>query len=139
MPEATRQPTVKPVAAEPTPFSDEVVVSEVPLQSPEPEAASVPKPVEADHESLLLQIVAEKTGYPEEMLDLSLDMESGLGIDSIKRVEILAALQERAPELSQLDASKLATLQTLAEILDYAREQFSSGSDSEKKKNLLTH
>jgi len=39
--------------------------------------------------SRLLGIVSERTGYPEEMLDLDLDLEADLGIDSIKRVEIL--------------------------------------------------
>ena len=41
----------------------------------------------------LLQIVSERTGYPPEMLDLDLDIEADLGIDSIKRVEILGAFQ----------------------------------------------
>ncbi|MFT6215679.1 MAG: polyketide-type polyunsaturated fatty acid synthase PfaA, partial [Roseivirga sp.] len=36
----------------------------------------------------LLQVVSEKTGYPTEMLELNMDMEADLGIDSIKRVEI---------------------------------------------------
>ena len=41
----------------------------------------------------LLQIVSERTGYPTEMLDLDLNIEADLGIDSIKRVEILGAFQ----------------------------------------------
>jgi hypothetical protein len=43
--------------------------------------------------SLLLDIVSEKTGYPSEMLELDMDMEADLGIDSIKRVEILGAMR----------------------------------------------
>src|SRR5262249_54673481 len=39
----------------------------------------------------LLQIVSDRTGYPIEMLGLDLDMEADLGIDSIKRVEVLSA------------------------------------------------
>ena len=42
----------------------------------------------------MLAIVSEKTGYPVEMLELEMDMEADLGIDSIKRVEILAAVPE---------------------------------------------
>ncbi|MDW4911697.1 phosphopantetheine-binding protein, partial [Streptomyces sp. ADMS] len=37
----------------------------------------------------LLAVVAAKTGYPAEMLDLGMDVEADLGIDSIKRVEIM--------------------------------------------------
>ena len=42
----------------------------------------------------LRRIAAERTGYPPEMLDLDAGIESDLGIDSIKRVEILTALQK---------------------------------------------
>ena len=39
---------------------------------------------------ILLGLVAERTGYPAEMLGLDRDVEAELGIDSIKRVETLA-------------------------------------------------
>ena len=45
-----------------------------------------------------MSIVADKTGYPAEMLELSMGLDADLGIDSIKRVEILSALQERLPD-----------------------------------------
>ena len=69
--------------------------------SPEPEITSPPTedpvPVEAQISTEqvsahLLKIVSDRTGYPSEMLDLDLDLEADLGIDSIKRVEILGAL-----------------------------------------------
>jgi acyl transferase domain-containing protein/NAD(P)H-dependent flavin oxidoreductase YrpB (nitropropane dioxygenase family)/NAD(P)-dependent dehydrogenase (short-subunit alcohol dehydrogenase family) len=37
----------------------------------------------------LLDVVSQRTGYPQEMLNLDLDLEAELGVDSIKRVEIL--------------------------------------------------
>ncbi|MCL4561263.1 MAG: phosphopantetheine-binding protein [Chloroflexi bacterium] len=66
----------------------------------------------------LLKIVSEKTGYPAEMLNLDMDMEADLGIDSIKRVEIMGAMQTRFPELPQVNADELAELRTLGQILD---------------------
>jgi acyl carrier protein len=42
----------------------------------------------------LLSIVSERTGYPQEMLDADANIEADLGIDSIKRMEILAAFQQ---------------------------------------------
>ena len=45
---------------------------------------------------MALEVVAEKTGYPVEMLDLDMEMEAGLGIDSIKRTEIFGSLLEQA-------------------------------------------
>ncbi|OBA75867.1 hypothetical protein A5641_23790 [Mycobacterium sp. 1554424.7] len=67
----------------------------------------------------MLEVVADKTGYPVEMLDLSMALEADLGIDSIKRVEILSAVQQRVPALPEVEASTMASLGTLQEIVDY--------------------
>jgi len=87
-------------------------------------AVTVPIPTPADLEveivkQALLEIVSEKTGYPTEMLDPGMDMEADLGIDSIKRVEILGALQTRFPELPKVDSTALAELNTLDQITEY--------------------
>ncbi|HBJ46058.1 MAG TPA: hypothetical protein DDY69_01815, partial [Deltaproteobacteria bacterium] len=50
----------------------------------------------------MMAIVSEKTGYPQEMLELGMDLESDLGIDSIKRVEILGAVQDKIPALPEV-------------------------------------
>ena len=80
----------------------------------------------------LLDIVSEKTGYPTEMLDLGMDMESDLGIDSIKRVEILGAMQEKFPDLPMIDASLLAELHTLQAIIDSFSNPSSPASSAVK-------
>ncbi|WP_415624028.1 phosphopantetheine-binding protein, partial [Mycobacterium intermedium] len=67
----------------------------------------------------MLQVVADKTGYPVEMLELSMALEADLGIDSIKRVEILSAVQQRVPSLPEVETSAMAELKTLQEIVDY--------------------
>ena len=58
-----------------------------------PTAPDAPVGPDADRsfESLVLEIVSEKTGYPIEMIEPDMDIEADLGIDSIKRVEIIAA------------------------------------------------
>lgn len=43
----------------------------------------------------LLRAVSERTGYPEDMLDLDAHMEADLGIDSIKRIEVFSELKNR--------------------------------------------
>ena len=70
-------------------------------------------------EGMLLEVVSEKTGYPTEMLELSMDMEADLGIDSIKRVEIFGALTAKYPEMSDINPNELTELRTLGEIVDY--------------------
>ncbi len=60
----------------------------------------------ADRETLsqlLLDLVSKRTGYPKDMLGLDQDMEAELGIDSIKRLEILDAFQKSLPESSASD------------------------------------
>jgi acyl transferase domain-containing protein len=50
----------------------------------------------------LLQIVSERTGYPTEMLNWEANLEADLGIDSIKRVEIIGAFRRAAlPSLEE--------------------------------------
>ncbi len=82
------------------------------------EASSSPVRDAASLTALMLSVVSEKTGYPEEMLELDMDMEADLGIDSIKRVEILAAITEQMPELPQANPDELSELKTLGQIID---------------------
>ena len=42
----------------------------------------------------VLAIVAEKTGYPPDMLDMDLDLEADLGVDTVKQAETFAAVRE---------------------------------------------
>lgn len=92
----------------------------------------------------LMDIVSERTGYPHEMLEADLDLEADLGIDSIKRVEILGELAEFImPEATGmddeggLDLEKLSSLRTLRQILDYLEEFLSAqpavAEDAKKK------
>ncbi len=83
-----------------------------------PAAASAPA-AGADAATALLAVVSEKTGYPVEMLDLDMGLDSDLGIDSIKRVEILSAIQERLPDAPLIGPEHLGSLQTLGEIAGF--------------------
>ncbi|MFT4974277.1 MAG: acyl transferase domain-containing protein, partial [Myxococcota bacterium] len=140
-PAQTWQPTAAPVAAAPAPS----FIAETPVAAPAwqpPAATPAPAPITAtpsfitetpvaaaptaDLHSLLLDVVAEKTGYPAEMLTMDMQLEGDLGIDSIKRVEILSAMQEKEPSLPEVDASAMASLQTLGQIADYMGAQLGS-------------
>ncbi len=67
----------------------------------------------------LMEVVADLTGYPQDMLELPMDMEADLGIDSIKRVEILAAVEGRMPDMPTVQPEYMGSLRTLAQIVDY--------------------
>lgn len=81
--------------------------------TPPAATASAPR----DYSATLLSVVAELTGYPREMLNLDMDMESDLGIDSIKRVEILAAVESREPSLPPVRPEVMGGLRTLRQIV----------------------
>ncbi|HVS40220.1 MAG TPA: beta-ketoacyl synthase N-terminal-like domain-containing protein, partial [Gemmataceae bacterium] len=88
-PTAALPPT--PVAALPVPPT--------PIAAPPIPPKPAPAVTDKDRvQKALVEVVAEKTGYPPEMLDLDMALDADLGIDSIKRVEILSALQERLPD-----------------------------------------
>lgn len=122
-------------SAEIPPIEDLPVVQVKPRPAPvtEPAApvvAPTAAPAGADSETVLralLEIVSEKTGYPGEMLNLDMDMEADLGIDSIKRVEILGAMRERFPHLPKLDAATLAELRTVGQINVHLAQLLASG------------
>ncbi|MFI1186281.1 SDR family NAD(P)-dependent oxidoreductase [Streptomyces californicus] len=100
------------------------VVAPAPAPAPADVSASVPVGVAGgvDAEtvrSVLLGVVAEKTGYPAEMLELDMGVESDLGIDSIKRVEIMGVMQERFGVVSSAGPEQLAELRTLGDIVGF--------------------
>ncbi len=90
-------------------------------------AAAAPAAPAADAGDVVLSIVSEKTGYPVDMLGLGMEMEAELGIDSIKQVEILAALQAKFPGAPEIPASELANLRTLQDVVDTVSGFASSG------------
>ncbi|WP_156371076.1 type I polyketide synthase, partial [Nocardia arizonensis] len=104
--------------------------------APAPAPASAPAPVQApvapaaaqpaadgvvspeELRRALQEVVSEKTGYPVEMVDPTRDLEADLGVDSIKRVQVIGALQERFPQLPDLGPEQLGTLRTLDQIVE---------------------
>ncbi|MBZ0282368.1 MAG: acyltransferase domain-containing protein [Anaerolineae bacterium] len=116
----TATPTTNAVAAStniPTPAAAAVV-------STPPPVPAVPTTgiISDELAQAMLRIVGEKTGYPVDMLELSMDMEADLGIDSIKRVEILGAMRDSFPSLPQFSPEALGELRTLQQIVDYMQE-----------------
>lgn len=97
-----------------------------PIQPAAPVTHTAPTTPAQSHkgslEDIILAIVADKTGYPIEMLNVQMDLEADLGIDSIKRVEILSAAQQEIPNLPEIDAMEMSTLKTLEEIANYFKK-----------------
>ena len=65
-------------------------------QEPKPEPKKEIKPLdESTVTKEVVTLISQKTGYPEDMLELDVDMEAELGIDTVKQAEMLILLQEK--------------------------------------------
>ncbi len=105
------------------PVTPATVASPSLAPQPSPLAPPSSSPLRAPSSTLtstVLAVVSEKTGYPVEMLNLSMSLDHDLGIDSIKRVEILSALQERVPNLPAFQPEELGALHTLQDVVGLA-------------------
>ena len=161
---AARQPaTTAPGSVPPLPTVPESIAtrtsppaSELKRVEPKPAAMTpptaepvAPNPVEVAREDsssddreaiarILVEIVRDRTGYPAEMLGLDLDLEADLGIDSIKRVEILGTLRDAVPSLgSSTDPAGMEALsraRTLGAIVDKVAEVARKLDDRKPKK-----
>ena len=139
--EAAARPPITPMAKPPAPVLPELVGAyaknghtpgdEIPTSEGQAPVARPAEPAAApaapeDFEANLLRIVSDLTGYPEEMLPFDAHLEADLGIDSIKRVEILSLLEDRYPEMEIQSRSsvleELAGLDTLKKIVDWYLE-----------------
>ena len=98
--------------------------------SARPQASAESPTPTVDYAALLREVVADKTGYPAEMLTLEMALEGDLGIDSIKRVEILSTLRDRLPDLPEVDTSVLAELSTLGHVVDFMADNLPAGNAS---------
>jgi len=108
-----------PTSPHPAPFAaatpEKPAVADPPASLPP--AAS--RSVHTGLETVLLTVVSELTGYPVEMLGLEMDIEADLGIDSIKRVEILSTLEEKMPGLPAVAPEDKGRLKTLGQIIEH--------------------
>ena len=112
---------------------------QVPASGQLQEQASPSAAAGLDKEELttrLLAMVSERTGYPIEMLGLDLDLEADLGVDSIKRVEILGNFQQSftVAGVASPDGmmEKLAGVRTLRGIVEGVAEHLEAKSESER-------
>ena len=94
--------------------------------APQPAAKPAVKLDEATVTEEIVNLVAEKTGYPKDMLELDLDMEADLGIDTVKQAELFAAMREKY-NLPQTEGVQLKDYPTIKHCINYAMKAMSEG------------
>ncbi len=108
-------PKVEPVKVEP---QVQVVAAAPVHQARRPNPSSPSESVK----DRVLALVAEKTGYPIDMLDLDLDLEADLGVDTVKQAEVFATIRE-AYGIARDDQIKLRDYPTLAHVIRFVNER----------------
>ncbi|MBI5745327.1 MAG: acyltransferase domain-containing protein, partial [Elusimicrobia bacterium] len=124
-------------AREPVGAAQKVAVAATPAPKPVPVAAAPqhyaePKPVAAHSPATsgvsedavrenILAMITEKTGYPKDMLELDLDMEADLGIDTVKQAELFAAIREHY-DIPRKDNVSLKDYPTIRHCIKFVLE-----------------
>lgn len=98
----------------------------------EQQAVTVKPAAQVDVKTVLMQIVSDKTGYPQDMLGMEMDLEADLSIDSIKRMEIIGALRTALGGFNRADQNEdnfmeqLAGIKTLNGLVSWIGENAAS-------------
>ncbi len=109
---ASTQPAVAAPVAAP------VATPAQPVQAAQPAATT---PASDNLEQTILALVAERTGYDVEELDLDEHLEADLGIDSIRQVEVMAELRD-SMKLPRDDSFKITDYPTLRSLIQYVKQ-----------------
>ena len=110
--EVKKAPAVAKAAPQPQP--------QAPPPAPQPPAVAAPAAGDPVRERLLA-LVAEKTGYPLDMLDPDLDMEADLGVDTVKQADLFASVRE-IYGIPRDESRKLRDYPTLAHVIRFVHE-----------------
>lgn len=72
---------------------------------------------------LVMETIANVTGYPDDMLDEEMSLEGDLGIDSIKRLELFSSINDELGGIfGQDDMVTLTVVQTIEDSIDLIKQ-----------------
>ncbi len=131
---ASKRVVLEPASTKPVPSDSVSPKATSPTQTVVVVAAPAPRPASAPtpaHPTLngndpvaerVLALVAEKTGYPADMLGLDLDLEADLGVDTVKQAELFALLRETYG-FARDERVQLRDFPTLAHVIRFVHER----------------
>ncbi|GAP11267.1 polyketide synthase module [Bellilinea caldifistulae] len=121
------------------PASDKSEPQPIPMQVAQsvPSLSAAPAVDRAAIQEYVLSVVSEKTGYPVEMLDLGLDLEADLGIDTVKQAELFATIRTHY-NIPRREDLRLVDYNTLEKVIDFMVDALSSGVVSQSQPAATT-
>ena len=118
-PQAPAEPAASVAAAPQSSAGLGSAQTAAPAITPTPEPATPAADPVADR---VLEIVSAQTGYPPDMLDLDLDLEADLGVDTVKQAETFAAIQEEY-SIERDDTLALRDYPTLNHVIGFVKDK----------------
>lgn len=85
-------------------------------------------------QTVLVNFVCEQTGYPPELVTMDADLEADLGIDSIKKAQLLGELREQFVFTKPVGEMSLSDFPTLRHIYNFLKDSPRRSGDSEPTK-----
>ncbi|WP_306204815.1 SDR family NAD(P)-dependent oxidoreductase [Actinoplanes sp. RD1] len=105
--EAVPAPVALSAPVSPAPVSQAVAQVHYPTVAETEAVVATPA---VDVQGAVLTVISERTGYPEELIELDLDLEADLSVDSIKRAEVAGEVANRLGLSVEGDESELEDL-----------------------------
>jgi acyl carrier protein/NAD(P)-dependent dehydrogenase (short-subunit alcohol dehydrogenase family) len=115
-----RAPNLPSVAAA-APAPDEPAAAPAALVETPPSAASG-APASDGVDAKVVELVAQKTGYPADMLEMDLDLEADLGVDTVKQAEVFASIRGQY-DIPRDENLKLRDFPTLKHVAQFVRDR----------------
>ena len=124
-PVATPEPVKAEPKPEPAPVAAKLIEAkpvETKVETPPPAPPPAEPVVQTDTVTeQVLNIIAEQTGYPTDMLEPELDLEADLGIDTVKQAETFVAIRQ-AFDIPRRDDLNLRDYNTLEKVVGFVKE-----------------
>jgi phosphopantetheine--protein transferase-like protein len=113
----SERPAVKAEAAESSAGDTPVRAGAEPA-----EVAAATMTAEESIREKILALLSDKTGYPADMLDIELDLEADLGIDTVKQAEFISEVRQ-AFNIPRIEGLKIADFPTIRHIIHFVLEK----------------
>ncbi len=120
---------VMPISTAPSQPAALVVPAGTPIaviSVPEPKQVAILSVSDDEIRAYLLSAVSDKTGYPPDVLELDLDLEADLGIDTVKQAELFAAIRTHY-HIPRREDLRLADYNTLAKVINFVKDSLCPG------------
>jgi len=106
-----------------------------------PTPAAVKQPIAATNVDLVksvIKLIAEKTGYPEDMIEPDMNLEEDLGIDTVKQAELFGLLREQY-NLPREEGVRIQDYYSVNKIAEYLGGRISGTPSTSQRGEQLTH